>query len=208
MIRCPRCGAEAQWGAPHCPRCLAPFCAPPTTVAPPAAWQPAEMAATRPRGSPIGWLMLGGLLIPALAALVWFKLGHGPDSAGASATPEPTMAVGEGARPEGDRSGGLFSVQRQTQKAPVVAIVNGTSDDLRLMLQDERGSEQTQWIPAGATKNLDIQAGNYQASIDAPDDFRIRPTTGTVDVKEFHHYEADFIVVPSDGPSPSFYIGD
>ncbi|MDR3687814.1 MAG: hypothetical protein P4L46_00440 [Fimbriimonas sp.] len=202
MIRCPRCGADAQWGASQCPRCQAPFVAPP---GPP-------VTARRNSGRPIFVASLIGLL--AIALMLW--LGH----RGLSRPKEAITTLATSQSPSMPSSGsmaasgtseppaGIFQVTGQAQQDPVVAIKNDTVSPLRLMLQCADGSVQAEWIQAGTSKDLTILQGRYLASIDAPDNENIMPTNGTIDVKNFHHYEADFIAVPYADTDSSFYIGD
>jgi len=107
-----------------------------------------------------------------------------------------------------EQSGGIFKATKQVQQAPVIAITNGTYVSLRLTLQDVNGLTQTELIAAGESKELTVAQGNYQALIDSPDTITAQQTSGTVDVKDFHHYDAEFVLIHTDGPPPPFYIGD
>ena len=102
----------------------------------------------------------------------------------------------------------MFKVRRQVQEKPVIEIMNSTPADLRLTLQDIHGLTESYWIPFGTTKTLTIPEGDYRAVIEAPYDALIDPTDGSVEVLNYHHYEADFVVTRYVGVPWSFYIGD
>jgi hypothetical protein len=208
VIKCPRCGADAQWGAPHCPRCFAPFVAPPAAAAPHLG-RPPEITLYQKRSLSPLYISLG---LGALAILAVFGFlasrKKGTTPAADSQQNSPMMALSEPAKqPNGDSSG-IFQVKEQAQKDPVIAIADDTPYNLRLVLQDSNGQTLTEWISSGSSKDLTIPQGSYSASIEAPDAYRTLETGGEVVVKSFHHYEADFVLTPTDGTPNSFYIGD
>jgi hypothetical protein len=103
---------------------------------------------------------------------------------------------------------GLFKIKTQTQRAPVITVGNSTPYELRLVLEDSAGRYETEQIPSEGSTDVTLPQGDYEASIDAPEDEMVVQTNGNVDVKSFHHYEADFILVPASSSPSSFYIGD
>jgi len=227
MIKCPRCGADAQWGARQCPRCLAPFVPPPPGVVPPGFQQPQSQVPRKSTGAFVGIV----LFVAVSAGSLWWaergrtragaptmesrKQGSTPQGGGSGSGALEAFAVAPDSSPDVEVNGnephqeGIFAVRAQPGQPPVIAIGNGTGFDLCLQLQDEKGSVQTEWIPAGGERDLRVTQGYYQAAIDTPDDFSVRsPTYGTVDVKDFHHYEASFFDVPATDTPESFHIGD
>ena len=108
----------------------------------------------------------------------------------------------------GNSGGGIFKVEKQAQQAPIIAISDSAPDDLRLTLQDQNGQVQTKMIRAGTSETITVPQGSYYATIDAPDNAMILSSTGEVNVKEFHHYAAQFGEVPAGESDRSFYIGD
>jgi hypothetical protein len=106
-----------------------------------------------------------------------------------------------------DNGGGVFVEEKQAQQQPIITIGNETGDDLRLTMRDVNGIEQSAIIPAYKNHDFPVPEGDYDARIDAPDDRMLIGTTGTVRVKNFHHYDAEFVIVDS-SQSQSFYIGD
>jgi len=204
MIRCPGCGAYAQWGAPQCPACGATFAPPPAVVRPVPAQSEMPRQLPSQTGRKIAWLALFG--IAALVAVWWLAIGRGAADPLADSSRTSALTVqpsGPKQEPEGD----IFKVAPQAQQAPIIAIRNASAYPLCLTLQDSSGSVRTEWISVGETKDLTVPQGYYGASIAAPDDAYNVATGGTVDVKNFHHYEAEFEEVPA-GESQGFYIGD
>jgi hypothetical protein len=130
-------------------------------------------------------------------------------------TPSNTLAVGtpkgidpnpklnEESMPE---AGGMFNVKAQQQQQPVIQIADSSPFNLRLVMTDSQGRTRTEWFTAGTDRSIEIPQGDYEAVIDAPDDQLNRPTNGIIRVKDFHHYDANFVLGSS--RSPEFYIGD
>ncbi len=145
--------------------------------------------------------VLTALGLAALLVVFWTKFSKNSDTSSNRATQvfalpsRPKTADGTGQE-------GMFEVKEQPQEAPVIAIIDDTDYDLKLVMQDASGNEQTEWVPAGSSKDLTIPQGFYQASIEAPDNPAIMQSTGTVDVKSFHHYQANFILAPYNGSNP------
>jgi hypothetical protein len=104
--------------------------------------------------------------------------------------------------------GGIFKVEKQVLAKPVIAIRNDSPYDLRLFMEDIHGLTETDMIGSGTARDITIPEGDFQAQIDAPDAPFIPPTQGTVEVRNFRHYEADFVLAPTDGSPRSFHIGD
>src|SRR5476651_172300 len=66
MIKCPRCGADAQWGAPQCPQCFAQFVAPPSPPPPQVAPHQAVQNPGFPQPKPSLWIpisLVAGLVL-------------------------------------------------------------------------------------------------------------------------------------------------
>jgi hypothetical protein len=215
MIQCPRCGAFAQWGAPACPNCQAQFVAPPAQFATGA---PTLGQLSRPTNRSRIWLVAAGVLALGGIGLLGLKSHSNPTggSARRGVVPHAEMLHVAPERPAPaiasavdvpETSQGIFKVVPQAEQPPVVAIGNHSLDNFRLQLEDANGYITTEWIPAGLTREITVKAGHYNAMIDAPNDTKDVPTRGEVNVKDFRHYEADFVIVPAN-QSQDFYIGD
>ena len=206
MIRCPGCGALAQWGAPRCPACGATF-APPPTVRPlglehqlglPSALPPATHRRNR---------LLLVLLAVGLTALAVVAVTQTASTGGRQSTQSSALAFGSAPASKDDAGGGIFTVAPQTERAPIVEIGNDSPNDIRIQIIDARGAVTTEWVQAWSKSKFTVQEGEYGASVDAPTAPSIRSASGSVRVKEYHHYEAAFHVGPV-GTFSDFYIGD
>ena len=205
-----------------CPNCQAPFVAPPVASPGPPnidfAAQP-SIAAIPARRRP-WWPVILALLL-AVSALVGIGLmlrqalrGQATQPTVADLAPqgllqiEPPdkqLPIASAANAEPDQ--GIFHVEAQAQQPPVIAIGNGSNVQFRLQLENQAGAIRTEWIPPRSERNIVVAAGFYQASIDAPSNTAVHSAIGRVQVKDFHHYEADFFI-GSATRNQSFYIGD
>lgn len=207
-----------------CPNCRAPFVAPP---APPNIDLAANVGSPTPGRSPSStparrrpwWPVILALCL-AMCGLVGIVISmllpnspRAPQIAAALEpqsmlqieTPAKTVPVASVAGAEPDQ--GVFHVQTQAQKPPVIAIANGSDVAFRLQLENQAGAIQTEWISPRSEREIVVQAGYYQALIDAPSNQSVKSATGRVQVKDFHHYEADFFIGQAT-KNQSFYIGD
>lgn len=119
-------------------------------------------------------------------------------------TPAPTISKPEVSVPE---SNGIFKIERQRDRAPVIAIRNDTSFPLRFQTWDRSGRNFIQWIDSFKTAEFNLPEGYYRAYVDSPYDQMTLPADGEVDIRDFHHYQADFIYGSAREPA-RFYIGD
>jgi hypothetical protein len=208
MIKCPRCGAEAQWGAPQCPRCFAQFVAPPTPPPPQVAPNQAIPNPGFPQPKSFRWIpaaLVAGLV---LVGGFWLLFKPKGNTAGGNSQGHAFALQRDPAIPDSNPSGGFFKVTPQANQAPVVDITNTSPYPLRLVLEDANGAQKIEWIAVNDSRELTIPQGSYQASIDAPDDGLNVPAYGSVDIQNFHHYDAEFGLIPYDGSPNSFHIGD
>ncbi len=163
----------------------------------------------------------GGFGIAILALVVLALLGYGAYLAlhrrdALAGAPEVESPRGKTVAPAGSQFGasgqsdanGLFEVRPQREQQPIVAIQNSSGVDLRLTMEDQAGDVQSEVVPAGTSKDLTIVQGRYTATVDAPQGSGVWPSDGTLDVKDFHHYQAVFVLSPSNGEPSKFYIGD
>lgn len=221
MVQCPRCGTICQAGLPRCPHCGVPFTngwVGPQSVSPNSS-QPLNQVGN-PRPDYLAWYLgAGAALVLALLLLgIGFSGGKRHDISPSSSPPAvgnvmsafrataPPPVTGENADNQSSQSG-MFRVERQAAKPPVISIENESDTSLRLQIEDAQGQIQTEWITPQSTRDITVVAGDYSAEVDSPDNPSIVPSQGEVKVMDFHKYQADFVVGPREG-STDFYIGD
>ena len=165
MIKCPRCGADAQWGAPHCPNCFALFVAPPKAAPQQQVFLPLP-SVPAPNRLVRSLAVVSALGLAALLVILWSTFGRGRGVDGAKVAGRSGVCVA-GAGPlvgTSQAQEGIFQVKKQVQEAPVIAIIDDTSSDLRLVMQDSSGAERTELIQSGGSKDLTVPQRAFIAS--------------------------------------------
>lgn len=153
------------------------------------------------------WLPLIALAFTSAGFVAYKRLLPRPTAGTLASTslPSPGSATIGGDEP--DVTGGIFTASSQKEQEPTISIGNGTGRGLVFVLIDSAGTTRTESVPAFSSKEFSTSEGSYNARVESSDIDGPLPDEGTVDVKDFHHYDASFVAGDTVYQEP-FHIGD